>query len=72
LEHGETFLQQERGHRDWFVLPGVCPPPSTSKGRFRAHPTQLKQLGRHANYATLGAYLEEGDLFEDNALEGVL
>jgi integrase len=44
---------------------------NTAKDR-RVHPTQLKQLGRHANYATLGAYLEEGDLFEDNALNGVL
>jgi hypothetical protein len=24
------------------------------------------------NYATLGAYLDESDLFEDNALNGVL
>ncbi len=44
---------------------------NTAKDR-RVHPTQLKQLGRDANYATLGAYLEEGDLFEDNALNGVL
>lgn len=44
---------------------------NTAKDR-RVHPTQLKQLGRHASYATLGAYLEEGDLFEDNALNGVL
>jgi integrase len=44
---------------------------NTAKDR-RVHPTQLKQLGRHANYATLGAYLEESDLFEDNALNGVL
>ena len=44
---------------------------NTAKDR-RVHPTQLKQLGRHANYATLGAYLDEGDLFEDNALNGVL
>ncbi len=44
---------------------------NTAKDR-RAHPTQLKQLGRHASYATLGTYLEEGDLFEDNALNGVL
>jgi integrase len=44
---------------------------NTAKDR-RVHPAQLKQLGRHANYATLGAYLEEGDLFEDNALNGVL
>jgi hypothetical protein len=44
---------------------------NTARDR-RVHPTQLKQPGRHANYATLGAYLEEGDLFEDNALNGVL
>lgn len=44
---------------------------NTAKDR-RVHPSQLKQLGRHASYATLGAYLEEGDLFEDNALNGVL
>jgi integrase len=44
---------------------------NTAKDR-RVHPTQLKQLGRHKSYATLSAYLEEGDLFEDNALNGVL
>ena len=44
---------------------------NTAKDR-RAHPTQLKQLGRHANYATLGANLEEGDLFENNAPNAVL
>jgi hypothetical protein len=44
---------------------------NTAKDR-RVHPSQLKQLGRHANYATLGAYLDEGDLFQDNALNGVL
>ncbi|MBK8176984.1 MAG: hypothetical protein IPK66_17520 [Rhodospirillales bacterium] len=38
----------------------------------RVHPAQLKQLGRHVSYATLAAYIEEGDLFEDNALNGVL
>jgi hypothetical protein len=36
------------------------------------HPAQLKQLGRHRSYATLATYIEEGDLFEDNALSGVL
>ena len=36
------------------------------------HPAQLKQLGRHRSYATLATYIEEGDLFEDNALNGVL
>ena len=44
---------------------------NTAKDR-RVHPSRLKQLGRHASYSTLGAYLEEGDLFEDNALNGVL
>ena len=44
---------------------------NTAKDR-RVHPTQLKQLGRHKSYATLSAYIEEGDLFEDNALNGVL
>ncbi|MBK8177209.1 MAG: site-specific integrase [Rhodospirillales bacterium] len=44
---------------------------NTAKDR-RVHPAQLKQLGRHASYATLAAYIEEGDLFEDNALNGVL
>jgi integrase len=44
---------------------------NTAKDR-RVHPTQLKQLGRHRSYATLTAYIEDGDLFEDNALSGVL
>ena len=44
---------------------------NTAKDR-RVHPAQLKQLGRHASYATLAAYIEEGDLFADNALNGVL
>lgn len=44
---------------------------NTAKDR-RVHPAQLKQLGRHASYATLAAYIDEGDLFEDNALDGVL
>ena len=44
---------------------------NTAKDR-RVHPAQLKQLGRHRSYATLAAYIEEGDLFEDNALNGVL
>ena len=44
---------------------------NTAKDR-RVHPTQLKQLGRHKSYATLSAYIEEGDLFEDHALNGVL
>ena len=44
---------------------------NTAKDR-RVHPAQLKQLGRHASYATLAAYIEEGDPFADNALNGVL
>ncbi len=44
---------------------------NTGKDR-RVHHTQLKQLGRHSNDATLRAYLEEGYLFKDNALNGVL
>jgi integrase len=44
---------------------------NTAKDR-RVHPAQLKQLGRHRSYATLATYIEEGDLFEDNALNGVL
>jgi site-specific recombinase XerC len=44
---------------------------NTARDR-RVHPAQLKQLGRHKSYATLAAYIEEGDLFEDNALNGVL
>ena len=39
---------------------------NTAKDR-RVHPARLKQLGRHTSY-----YLEAGDLFEDNALNGVL
>jgi hypothetical protein len=38
----------------------------------RVHPAQLKQLGRHHSCATLAAYIEQGDLSEDNALTGVL
>jgi hypothetical protein len=38
----------------------------------RVHPARLKQLGRHKSYAALAAYIEEGDLFADNALNGVL
>lgn len=44
---------------------------NTAKDR-RVHPAQLKQLGRHKSYATLAAYIEEGDLFEGHALTGVL
>jgi integrase len=36
------------------------------------HPARLKQLGRHKSYTPLAAYIEEGDLFADNALSGVL
>lgn len=44
---------------------------NTAKDR-RVHPARLKQLGRHASWATLAAYLEEGDLFEEHPLQGVL
>jgi integrase len=44
---------------------------NTAKDR-RVHPSQLMQLGRHKSYATLATYIELGDLFEDNALNGVL
>ena len=44
---------------------------NTARDR-RVHPSQLKQLGRHKSYAPLAAYIEEGDLFADNALNGVL
>ena len=37
----------------------------------RVHPTQLKQRGRYASYATLAAYIEEeSDLFADHAPSG--
>ena len=36
------------------------------------HPTRLKQLGRHKNYAVLDVYLEVGDPFEGHPLNGVL
>jgi len=36
------------------------------------HPARLKQLGRHKSYTPLAAYIEEGDLFADHALNGVL
>jgi hypothetical protein len=38
----------------------------------RIHPARLKQLGRHKVYAPLAAYIEEGDLFADHVLRGVL
>jgi hypothetical protein len=38
----------------------------------RIHPARLKQLGRHKSYAPLAAYIEEGDLFNDHALRGIL
>lgn len=44
---------------------------NTAKDR-RVHPAQLKQLGRHRSFAALATYIEEGDLFADNALSGVL
>ena len=37
------------------------------------HPAQLKQqFSRHRSYATLAAHIEERNLFEDKALNGVL
>ena len=44
---------------------------NTARDR-RVHPAQIRQLGRHKSYASLAAYLEDGDLFADNALNGVL
>ena len=44
---------------------------NTAKDR-RVHPVQLKQLGRQRSCATLAANIEEGDLFEDKPLNGVL
>lgn len=44
---------------------------NTAKER-RVHPAQLKRLGRHASWATLAAYIEDGDLFEEHPLQGVL
>jgi site-specific recombinase XerC len=38
----------------------------------RVHPADLKRLGRHKTFDTLGEYLEFGDLFENHALKGVL
>lgn len=37
-----------------------------------AHPARLKRLGRHKSYATLGEYLEFGDLFSGHPLAGIL
>ncbi|MGG5889781.1 site-specific integrase [Falsiroseomonas sp. HC035] len=37
-----------------------------------AHPAQLKRLGRHKRFDTLGEYLEFGDLFEGHPLKGAL
>ena len=37
-----------------------------------AHPTRLKQLGRHRSYAVLDEYLELGEPFENHPLSGVL
>ncbi|NKE48670.1 site-specific integrase [Roseomonas frigidaquae] len=36
------------------------------------HPAQLKRLGRHKRFDTLGEYLEFGDLFEGHPLAGSL
>jgi hypothetical protein len=35
-----------------------------------AHPTRLKQLGRHKSYAVLDEYLELGDPFGAHPLNG--
>ena len=37
-----------------------------------AHPTRLKQLGRHKSYAVLDEYLELGDPFDSHPLSGLL
>ncbi|MGG5810565.1 site-specific integrase [Falsiroseomonas sp. CW058] len=37
-----------------------------------AHPAQLRRLGRHKRFDTLGEYLEFGDLFEGHPLTGTL
>jgi len=37
-----------------------------------AHPAQLKRLGRHKRFDTLGEYLEFGDLFEGHPLASIL
>jgi integrase len=37
-----------------------------------AHPAQLKRLGRHKRFDTLGEYLEFGDLFDGHPLAGSL
>jgi len=37
-----------------------------------AHPAQLKRLGRHKRFDTLGEYLEFGDMFEGHPLTGSL
>lgn len=44
---------------------------NTAKNR-RVHLAHLEQVGRHRSYATLVTYIEERDLFEDNAWNGVL
>jgi hypothetical protein len=38
----------------------------------RIHPARLEPLGRHNSYTPLAAHIEEGDLFADHALRGVL
>ena len=35
-----------------------------------AHPTRLKQLGRHRSYAVVDEYLELGDAFDVHPLNG--
>ncbi|HYZ33537.1 MAG TPA: recombinase, partial [Crenalkalicoccus sp.] len=37
-----------------------------------AHPAQLRRLGRHKRFDTLGEYLEFGDPFEGHPLGGAL
>jgi hypothetical protein len=44
---------------------------NTARDR-RAHPARLKQARRCVSYATLAAYIGEGDLFENSALNGAL
>lgn len=38
----------------------------------RVHPAALKRLGRHKSYAPLASYLDDGDLFDEHALDGLL
>jgi hypothetical protein len=65
------------GAAAWFdrsVLGGHslnCGALNTAKD-LRIYPARLKSLGRHNSYTPLAAYIEEGDLFADHALRGVL